>query len=156
MVTLTNEQSILKKNVEKELNKYIYTLDGLVTKDENSLKSIARVLDIKNIDSLNKKELIVRVMKNGYSCPPNSCYNKEQTKSSPKKEEHKQTDNKQTDNKQTDDKQTDNKQTDDKQTDYKQTDDKQTGGGINEKKTMKKLFITADLKPDAKKNELIL
>ena len=59
MVTLTNEQSILKKNVEKELNKYIYTLDGLVTKDENSLKSIARVLDIKNIDSLNKKELIV-------------------------------------------------------------------------------------------------
>ena len=126
MVTLTNEQSILKKNVEKELNKYIYTLDGLVTKDENSLKSIARVLDIKNIDSLNKKELIVRVMKNGYSCPPNSCYNKEQTKSSPKKEEHKQTDNKQTDNKQTDDKQTDNKQTDDKQTDDKQTGDKQT------------------------------
>ena len=119
MVTLTNEQSILKKNVEKELNKYIYTLDGLVTKDENSLKSIARVLDIKNIDSLNKKELIVRVMKNGYSCPPNSCYNKEQTKSSPKKEEHKQTDNKQTDNKQTDDKQTDDKQTGDKQTDDK-------------------------------------
>ena len=36
------------------------------------------------------------------------------------------------------------------------SDDKQTGGGINEKKTMKKLFITADLKPDAKKNELIL
>ena len=36
------------------------------------------------------------------------------------------------------------------------SDDKQTGGGINEKKTMKKLFITADLKPEAKRNELIL
>jgi len=38
----------------------------------------------------------------------------------------------------------------------KESDDKQTGGGINENKSMKKLFITADLKPDAKKNELIL
>jgi len=36
------------------------------------------------------------------------------------------------------------------------SDDKQTGGGINENKTMKKLFITADLKPEAKRNELIL
>ena len=36
------------------------------------------------------------------------------------------------------------------------SDDKQTGGGINEKKTVKKIFITADLKPEAKRNELIL
>ena len=36
------------------------------------------------------------------------------------------------------------------------SDDKQTGGGINEKKTVKKLFITANLKPEAKRNELIL
>ena len=36
------------------------------------------------------------------------------------------------------------------------SDDKQTGGGINENKTMKKIFITADLKPEAKRNELIL
>ena len=36
------------------------------------------------------------------------------------------------------------------------SDNKQTGGGINENKTMKKLFITANLKPEAKRNELIL
>ena len=36
------------------------------------------------------------------------------------------------------------------------SDDKQTGGGMNENKTMKKLFITANLKPETKKNELIL
>ena len=36
------------------------------------------------------------------------------------------------------------------------SNEKQTGGGINENKTMKKIFITADLKPEAKRNELIL
>jgi len=67
-MTLTASQRTLKRQVKEDLQ--AHKLDDLVRKSESELITITETIGIENVDTLSKKELIIKIMKHGFSCMP--------------------------------------------------------------------------------------
>tara|TARA_Y100000817_G_scaffold306417_1_gene291617 strand:- start:224 stop:775 length:552 start_codon:yes stop_codon:yes gene_type:complete len=73
-MNLTEAQRELKREVKEELQPQ--KLDELVRKSESELITIAGTMgNVENVDTLSKKELIIEIMKHGFSCMPTDMCN---------------------------------------------------------------------------------
>ena len=73
-MNLTEAQKILRREVKEELQPQ--KLDELVRKSESELITIAGTMgNVENVDTLSKKELIIEIMKHGFSCMPTDMCN---------------------------------------------------------------------------------